>query len=133
MKRTLRIFIIVILLLLGGVSVFMTSSVLFDWFGIREMEGNYVPFVVYANLICGLIYLYAVYFLIKNQKRAVWLLTFATGLLLVTSIAFAIYIYLGGIHEEKTVLALVFRTSITAFLAWLSFYIFKNHPITQDS
>lgn len=126
MNTALRTFAVIMLILLGVASVFMASSVVFDWFGIREMEGNYVPFVVYANLICGFIYLYAVYFLVKKQKRAATLLTYATGLFLVTSVAFAIYVYLGGVHEEKTVLALIFRTSITAFLAWLSFYIYKR-------
>ncbi len=132
MKTALRIFAVIILVLLGGASVFMASSVIFDWFGIREMEGNYVSFVVYANLICGIIYLYGAYDLIKKPKRAAWLLTFATGLLVIVSVAFAIYIYLGGVHEEKTVFALIFRTSITAFLAWLSFYIYRNTPQTLN-
>jgi len=133
MIKILRIIVAVLLILLGGATVFMASSVLFDWFGIREMEGNYVPFIVYANLACGLIYLYAVYSLLKKQKLAAWLLTFATGILVVASIAFAIYIYLGGVHEEQTVFALIFRTSITAFLAWLSFYIYKKAPTKINS
>ena len=126
MIKALRYIVVLLLIILGGATVFMATSIIFDWFGIREMEGNYLPLIVYANLVCGLIYLYAAYSLIKKQKLAAWLLTFATGILVLASIAFAVYVYQGGIHEKQTVIALIFRTSITAFLAWLSFYIYKK-------
>lgn len=133
MIKVLRFVVVLLLILLGVATVFMASSVLFDWFGIREMEGNYVPFVVYANLVCGILYLYAVYNIIKNQRLAGWILTFATGILVITSVAFAIYMYQGGVYENQTVMALIFRTSLTAFLAWLSFYIYRKTPVRINS
>lgn len=133
MKKGLRVLLIILLFFLGGVTVFMASSVLFGWFGIRELEGNYVPFVVFANLICGAIYLYAGYLSVKKRTKAVRCLIYATGLLLITSIAFAVYVYMGGVHEEKTVLALVFRTSITAILAWLSYYTTNNAKVLKEA
>lgn len=133
MINLLRIIAVFLLVALGVVSVFMTLSVIFDWFGIREMEGNYVWFVVYANLVCGIIYLFAAFYLVKGRKRAGQLLSYATGLLVVVSIAFAIYVQVGVVHEEKTIFALFFRTGMTAALAWLSFYILKHRPQTLNS
>ena len=56
-----RIILLIFLLLFGAVTLFMSSSVLFDWFGIREKEGNFVTLIVWANLICGVLYLIAAF------------------------------------------------------------------------
>ena len=109
------------LLLFGTVSIFMTTSIIFDWFGIRELEGNYVPFIVYANLICGFLYLLTSYLLFKNKKSASYLLLFASILLILSFISLGIYINNGGIYEEKTVKAMTFRSSITLILTFVSY------------
>ncbi|MDX9705746.1 MAG: hypothetical protein RBT46_08590 [Weeksellaceae bacterium] len=109
------------LLLFGAVSLFMTTSIIFDWFGIRELEGNYVPFIVYANLICGFLYLLTSYLLFKNKKSASYLLLFASILLILSFISLGIYINNGGIYEEKTVKAMTFRSSITLILTFVSY------------
>ncbi|HNO55047.1 MAG TPA: hypothetical protein PKI85_08045, partial [Chitinophagaceae bacterium] len=59
--KALKIVQTVLLSFFGLVTVFMASSVIFDLFGIREKEGNYVLFIVYTNLICGILYLLAAY------------------------------------------------------------------------
>jgi hypothetical protein len=99
----------------------MTTSIIFDWFGIRELEGNYVPFIVYANLICGFLYLLTSYLLFKNKKSASYLLLFASILLILSFISLGIYINNGGIYEEKTVKAMTFRSSITLILTFVSY------------
>ncbi len=128
MKNILVIF----LFIFGGLTVFMGSSVIFDWFGIREIEGNYVNFVVIANLICGLIYLFAAYNLIKNKKISGYALLIAFLILIVTFSLFINYISNGGIYEQRTLKAMSFRTAITLIAAFLSFRIYKKNNNQTD-
>lgn len=111
----------VFMLLLGLVSLFMTTSIIFDLFHIRQMEGNYVPFIVYANFICSIIYLIASYGFFKEKRSTTAYLFVASSILIIAFIAFGIYILKGGIYETKTVKAMSVRTLITiAFtgIAW---------------
>ena len=110
----------------GLVTVFMSSSVLFDWFGIREKEGNYVPFVVIANFICGFLYLTAAFGIFKDKKWSQYLLILAFIILIITFIALYFHISSGGIYETKTVKALSFRTVLTLIFTITNFKIFKK-------
>ncbi|MBE2273616.1 MAG: hypothetical protein IAE62_05030 [Flavobacteriales bacterium] len=115
-----------VLTIFGLVTVFMSSSVLFDWFGIREKEGNYVPFVVIANFICGFLYLIAAFGIFKDKKWSPYLLILAFIILIITFIALYFHISSGGIYETKTVKALAFRTVLTLIFTITNFKIFKK-------
>ena len=115
-----------VLTIFGLVTAFMSSSVLFDWFGIREKEGNYVPFVVIANFICGFLYLTAAFGIFKDKKWSPYLLIFAFIILIITFIALYFHINSGGIYETKTVKALAFRTVLTLIFTITNFKIFKK-------
>ena len=109
------------MLLLGLVSLFMTTSIIFDLFHIREMEGHYVPFIVYVNFVCAIIYLITAYGFFKEKKFTTTYLFVASSILVVAFIALLIYILKGGIYEIKTVKAVAVRILITiAFtgIAW---------------
>ena len=95
------------------VNLFMSTSVIFDLFGIREKEGNYVLFVVIANFICGILYMVAAYSFFLNKSRATTILSIATAILLISFIALAFHIFRGGIYEKKTIAAMSFRTLLT--------------------
>ena len=124
----LRILNSIALTFFGGLSVFLTLSIIFDWLGIREKEGNYVLFIVYANLICGIIYLIAAYANFIKFRKTYLLLSVAIGVLLAAFIALLFYVNSGGIHEEKTIGAMLFRIGITIGFILLSFYtINKNN------
>ena len=115
-----------VLTIFGLVTVFMSSSVLFDWFGIREKERNYVPFVVIANFICGFLYLTAAFGIFKDKKWSPYLLILAFIILIITFIALYFHISSGGIYETKTVKALAFRTVLTLIFTITNFKIFKK-------
>ncbi len=127
MQNILRIINSIALTFFGGLSVFLTLSIIFDWLGIREKEGNYVLFIVYANLICGIIYLIAAYANFIKFKKTYLLLTVAIGVLLAAFIALSFYVNSGGIHEEKTIGAMLFRIGITIGFTLLSFYTINNN------
>lgn len=103
----------VFMLLLGLISLFMTTSIIFDLFHIRKLEGNYVPFIVYVNLICSVIYLVSAYGFFKEKKSTTSYLFVASSILVIAFVALLIYILQGGIYEIKTARAMSVRILIT--------------------
>jgi hypothetical protein len=110
----------VFMLLFGLVSLFMTTSIIFDLFQIRKMEGHYVSFIVYVNLICAIIYLISVYGFLKEKRSTTTYLFVASSILIISFIAFLIYISNGGIYETKTVKAMSVRILITIVFTGIS-------------
>lgn len=113
--------------LFGLLTLVVGSSVIFDWFGIRQLEGNYVLFIVYANVACAFLYLAAVYGLLKRKNWTVICLAIALLILITAFAKLMVHIQSGGIYETKTVKAMLFRIGVTAaFTAIAWFRINKN-------
>lgn len=123
MKKTI---LLVFLILFGLVTLFMSSSIIFDWFGIREKEGNYVGGVVWANLVCAILYLVAAYGILKNQVWVKFPLTIALIILIIAYIGLFIHINNDGLYETKTVGAMAFRIGVTALLLFITTKILKK-------
>lgn len=83
------------------VTLFMSSSVIFDLFGVREKEGNYVLFVVVSNFIAGIIYLLAAYGLFTEKKWATKLLLVAVTILVMSFVGLLIHQNTGGIYRAQ--------------------------------
>lgn len=111
----------VLLALFGAVTLFMSSAVIFDLFGIREREGNYVLFVVVANFICSLLYLPAAWGLYKVRAWTVTLLGICLLLLILAFAGFLVHIQSGGLYEKKTIGALLFRIAVTGVFTYLGY------------
>lgn len=127
MKKALPYIIALFLAAFGVLTLFLSSSVIFDLFGIRAKEGHYVLFVVWANFISSLFYLFAAYGFVKNKKWTVHLLGVSAIVLMLALIGLLIHINTGRLYEIKTIAALIFRTTITvAFALSAYFMIFKN-------
>jgi len=109
------------LALFGLVSLFMTTSVIFDLFGIREKEGNYVLFVVISNFIAAILYLTASYGMFKRQKWAAIPLFLSVFILITAFLFLQVVIENGGVYEEKTVKALVFRIALSLIFAFIAY------------
>jgi hypothetical protein len=126
-NRILKIAAIAIALF-ALLTVFMSSSVLFDWFGIRAKEGNYVGFVVGTNFICGFLYLLAAYGLFTRKRWTTRLLVVALVLLAGSFIGLMWHIDAGGLYEMRTVKAMLFRLSVTLAFAGISWRLISNDP-----
>ena len=109
----------VILAAFGLLTLFLSTSVIFDLFGIREKEGNYVLFVVWSNFISSILYLFAAYGFTKNKKWTATLLGISTLILIGAFIGLKSHINSGGIYETKTIGAMIFRISVTLVFATL--------------
>lgn len=117
-----------IIALFGIVTLFMSTSIIFGLFEIREKEGNYILFVVVANFLCAFLYLAAAYGFFAKKKWTTMILNIAVAVLVVTFIGLGIHIYSGGIYEQKTIYAMTFRTFVTVSFLLISLkYISKEN------
>ena len=122
----------VILTAFGLLTLFLSTSVIFDLFGIREKEGNYVLFVVWSNFISSILYLFAAYGFAKSKKWTATLLGISIIILIAAFIGLKIHANSGGIYETKTIGAMIFRIAVTLVFAIIAFFTInkqlnKNH------
>ena len=122
MKKALPYLLTSILAAFGLLTLFLSTSVIFDLFGVRAKEGNYVLFVVWANFISSLIYLVAAYGFIKNTKWTALLLGISGIVLLLAFVGLFIHINAGGIYETKTIGAMAFRITVTLVFSALAYF-----------
>ena len=119
----------VILTAFGLLTLFLSTSVIFDLFGIRAKEGNYVLFVVWSNFISSILYLLAAYGFIKSKKWTTSLLGISTLILLTAFIGLKIHASSGGIYEEKTIGAMIFRIAVTLAFASIAYFTITKKKI----
>jgi hypothetical protein len=118
--------IALVLLAFAGLTLFFSSSVLFDLFEIRAQKGNYVPFIVQANFICGLLYIPAAFGLLFKKKWSFIILSIASLILIVAFFALRIHVNSGGLYEMETVNAMTFRTTLTVIFALSAFLLLRS-------
>lgn len=132
MKNYIPYFFATILAGFGLLTLFLSTSVIFDLFGVRAKEGNYVLFVVWANFISSILYLFAAYGFVKAKKWTFNLLSISTIILIAALLGLYYHINTGGIYETKTVGAMFFRIIVTALFALLAYFTInrktKNRP-----
>ena len=109
-----------LLFIFGVISLFVSSAVLFDFFGIREKKGDYVHFVVLANFFCSILYLISSCGFFKRKRWSFTVLESAAILLLITFFAMTIHVYLGNKYEEETIYALIFRILVTLIFLFVA-------------
>jgi NADH:ubiquinone oxidoreductase subunit K len=124
LNKVILYFVVVILIAFALLTFFLSTSIIFDLFDVRAKEGNYVLFVVWANFVSSILYLISAYGLLKTKKWTYQILGTSTLMLIATLIGFLLYIQAGGIHESRTIAALIFRTTLTVgFTAFAYFTI----------
>ncbi len=127
MKKKLIYALAVVLGLFALLTLFLSSSIILDLFNIRAKEGNYVPFVVWANFASSLLYLLAIYGLLKAKRWTALILLFTVIILGAAFIGLKIHISNGGIYELKTVNAMLFRIGVSLAFTIASWYLIKTH------
>lgn len=132
MKKAILKITAVTLLLFALLTLFLSGSVIFDLFGIRAKEGNYVLLVVWANFICSILYLAAAYGIFKIKKWAAGLLALTAVVLVAAFIGLKIHINEGGLYEAKTINAMIFRIGLTILFAIASYLLLKNKQFSNN-
>lgn len=126
MKKYNHYILSAFLTVFAALTFFLSGSVLFDLFGVRAQQGHYVLFVVITNFICSLLYFYSVYGLIKRKKWTTFILGMSLALLILVFAYFNIYIENGGIYEDKTYAAMIFRMAVTGVFTFLSYIVTRK-------
>jgi hypothetical protein len=127
MKKTFLYIIATLLAAFGLLTLFLSSSVIFDLFGIRDKEGNYVLVIVWANFFSSFLYLVAAYGFIKDKKWTIKPLGISVIVLLFAFIGLFIHINSGGIYETKTIGAMLFRMTVTIVFTALAFFMISKN------
>lgn len=122
MKKILPYLFAIILAGFGLLTLFLSTSVIFDLFGIRAIEGNYVLFVVWSNFISSMLYLFAAYGFIKSKKWTAKLLGISAIILIAAFVGLKIHASSGGIYETKTKGAMLFRIAVTFAFAIIAYF-----------
>ena len=126
MKKILLYSSATVLAAFGLLTLFLSTSVIFDLFDIRAKEGNYVLFIVWANFLSSILYLVAAYGFMTIKKWTIKPLGISAIVLLVAFIGLFIHINSGGIYEIKTIGAMVFRITVTIVFAALAFFMISR-------
>lgn len=122
MKKYILYLLAIILAGFGFLTLFLTTSVIFDLFGVRAKEGNYVLFVVWANLISGIIYLFASYGFALSKRWTDKALLISTFILMIAILGLFYHINSGGIYETKTIGAMIFRITVTFIFTIIAYF-----------
>lgn len=129
MKKLVPYLLAIFLIGFGLLTLFLSTSVIFDLFGIRAKEGNYVLFVVWSNFISSILYLFAAYGFIKNKKWTATLLGISTLILIAAFIGLKIHARSGGIYETRTIGAMIFRIAVTLGIASIAYFTINSFQI----
>lgn len=127
--KLLRYLSAIILILFGLLTFFLSTSILLDLFGIRAREGNYVLFIIWANWICSILYLFSAYGFLRMKSWTKILLSIASLILIVSLVGLKVHISNGGLYETKTMSAVIFRTSLTVTLTLLAYFTLKTSKL----
>jgi len=127
MKKTVPYLLVILLTAFGLLTLFLSSSVIFDLFEIRAKQGNYVLFVVWANFISSLLYLFAAYGFLKSKKWTVLLLGVSAVLLIITFAGLVFHVNSGGLYEAKTIGAMIFRITVTLIFTILAYFLIEKN------
>ncbi|RTL51556.1 MAG: hypothetical protein EKK39_08085 [Sphingobacteriales bacterium] len=127
MKKYFSYILVIALSAFGLLTLFLSTSVIFDLFGIRAKEGNYVLLVVWANFISSLLYLFAAYRFMKSKKWTIQPLMIAALILLIAFIGLWIHIKAGGIYETKTIVAIIFKILVTVVFTAIAYFKISNN------
>ena len=87
---------------------------------IRAAFGNIVLFVVWFNFLAGFAYVVAGIGLYRSRRWAALLAVLIAAASVLVLIALGIRIATGGVHEARTIAAMVLRTGVWIVIALLA-------------
>jgi hypothetical protein len=113
--------IILIAFVFGALTIKSGGAVIFFDGPARQAAGDYVNFVVWFNFIAGFFYILAgLGFLLNSPWTTKLAVAIAIATLVVFS-AFAVHIFLGGLYEMRTVMAMALRSAIWVVFAFAAY------------
>ncbi len=112
----------IIAIVFGALSIRSGGLVLFTTGEFHQQQGNFVPFVVWANFLGGFAYIVAAIGLLRLQPWAGYLAYIIVSMTVVIYVAFAVHIMGGGSYEMQTIVAMAIRTALWVTIALLAYF-----------
>ncbi|HEU5365518.1 MAG TPA: hypothetical protein VFU62_08300 [Hanamia sp.] len=94
----------------------------------RNPQEHYPFFILFVGFICSIIYLFAAYGFLKEDKRTTLALFIGASILILSFMGLLVHIMVGGLYEVVTIRSLVVRTFITLVFTAISW----NYLIKQE-
>ncbi|WP_421812394.1 hypothetical protein [Flagellimonas sp.] len=116
-KRVIRTITLTGLILFTILTLFLSTSILLDVFGIREQQGHYVPLVIWSNFLSGCLYTLSLIGLFSHKRWSIVPMILALFILVGAFIGLFAHIFNGSQFEDKTIIALFLRIVLTLFFA----------------
>ncbi|MEE9320932.1 MAG: hypothetical protein V3U76_10835 [Granulosicoccus sp.] len=123
---TMRV-IAVLAVVFGLLTLKSGGAVLFVEGSGREAAGNYVPYVLWFNFVMGFVYITAGIGLWLQKPWSARLAVFIAGSTLIAFAVFGLHIYQGGLHEQRTVGAMVLRSVFWLVISLVSYKKMMRH------
>ena len=101
----------------GIVTVFVGGRTLFAGSAVRTAAGNIVPFVLWFNFVAGFAYIIAGCGIFLWKRWAAQLSVVIAIATVAVFIALAVYIFLGGSFETRTIGAMTIRSVVWIVIA----------------
>lgn len=127
MQRFITYLLAAVLFVFGMITLFLSSSIIFERFGIREKEGNFVLFIIIANFIASIIYLFAAYGVLKTKLFTAKILYFSIAVLVAAFASLPVHFSSVGIYETKTIFAMIFRITLTCLFAVAAYFMISKN------
>lgn len=108
----------------GVATIVSGGTVLFNPLHLTVNAGNYVPFVLWFNFLAGFVYVVAAGGLWWGKSWAFRLAGLIAVATLGIFVLFTLHIVAGGTFENRTVLALIFRT-----LVWTGIFYYARFKL----
>lgn len=96
----------------GILTIFSGGTALFGGLEARAAAGNAVPFVLWFNFLAGFAYVVAGIAILVRKPIAFPLSVAIFGATLLVFGALLVYVLMGGAYEQRTLIAMVFRTAV---------------------
>ena len=119
-----------ILGLLGILSLFISTCVIFGLFGMREREGDSAFFIVYINFLSSFAYLFSSYGFFTKNKWTTKVLFATLAILLASYIGLICYIQAGNEIKLLLIIVMLIRVSLTIIFAGISWYYITRTQLT---
>lgn len=126
MKRLFYYMALGFFLIFTLITLYLSSSLIFDWFGIREVQGHYLMFIVWVNFIASILYIIALVGFVRNKKWTWKVLGGVSVMIFSAFIGLLLHIDSGGAFELKTIRAVLLRFLLTTALAGLAYFKFEK-------
>ncbi len=114
-------------IIFGGLSIRSGGLVIFTTGEFHQQQGNFVPFVVWANFLGGFAYIVAAIGLLQLKRWAGFFAYLITSMTVVIYAAFVVHIMGGGLYEMQTVVAMAIRTTLWVAISLLAYFQIMRH------